>query len=176
MVSTPTIRGLSRIEREFSRPPISGVNLCALAHICRGDANGCNSARLPAGREGTALRTHLPCEWLRAPYRRAHKDGDAGARRIAGQQKICQPKKPRVPPSGALLSTVESWEQIARELAGPRRALTKMLRAGTQHNSWAETWGRGAAKSPRMAAPGGTGPSLLRLQPKSANGLFLRRR
>ena len=114
LASTPTIRGLSRIEREFEAsdqaPVSSPARTAATLQWLKFER-----LRWENGKPETAA----VCEGCDAPPRRARQDAHARGRRMAGDR-VGRSLDHRLPPLGALLAgRVAAGSGIAR---GPGRA------------------------------------------------------
>ena len=100
LASTPTIRGLSRIEREYEASDQRRY-FVACPH-CGSDAVA--EVRAAALGEGQARDGGLRLRGLRRRDRRAPQDGDARGGRMAADRDLGRPDDDRLPPLGALLA------------------------------------------------------------------------
>ena len=89
MVSTPTIRGLSRIEREFEA--IDQRRYFVPCPPLRRDALA--AVRAPALGQGPARHGRVSLRSLRDTYRRASQNADVGARGMAGHGCVVHAKR-----------------------------------------------------------------------------------
>ena len=100
LISTPTVRGFSRIERECDasdqRRYFVPCPHCGHAQVPR-----LRAAQVGHGQTGNG---GLPLRILRDADRRAPQDGDAGGRRLAGDGNGGRSVDHRVPPVGALFA------------------------------------------------------------------------
>ena len=100
LASTPTIRGLSRIEREYEasdqRRFFVACPHCGHATVAE--------VRAAALGEGQARDGGLRLRGLRRRDRRAPQDRDARGRRMAGDRDLGRPDHDRLPPLGALFA------------------------------------------------------------------------
>jgi hypothetical protein len=99
LVSTPTIRGLSRIEREFEASDQRRY-FVACPHCGESQWLKFERLRWEKGRPETAAYACEGCDAAIAE----HQDGDAGSGRMAGDGDLGRSRDDRLPPLGALFA------------------------------------------------------------------------